>query len=421
MSWQDRLRGSLDLVSPDGKTFSAKWSGDSRSIAKKLGIFTYPKVDGVIAQDLGLEGTRYPLRLFFDGQDNDLESSRFFEAFNARGTWVVHHPTKGVLSLQPVNITENIEPTESGSITVFETEWLQTIAPGAVISTAQLAAFIRSQAQTVEDAALSQLTTIADQRSVEQVNALKSATETTLSVYDKTIAPLLEASGDLAAQEASIRRGISDTLSASPLDLTVLGGQIQAVMRLPAQISGDTLQVLTPFADFIDQISILPDEVADQNYINTLAIREIFLTSANSSMALASTSSVFVTRSQTLEAADLVSFEFQTMTDALDGAQEQFETLRLDQQYFSQSLSFVESAQITAGAVRYLLEASFDLAIEKRFTLDRERAPIEITITEYGTLGDEDSNFDLFIASNQLKDSDILLLPAGRCAGGART
>ena len=413
MSWQDRVQGTIELTSPDGEVFSAKWIGNSRSVQKKLGIFTYPKFDGAVIQDLGLAGTRYPFRLHFDGPDNDLESSRFFDAFTARGTWQVQHPTKGLLTLQPSTITENIEPVESGSITVFETEWLQSVSPAAVVSTVQLAAFIRSQSRNIDDVALSQMTDATRQQSVEEFFAIRSATESTLSVYDKTIASLLETSGELAAEAAGIRRGIVDTLSTTPLDLTVLGGQIQAVMRTPSKATGDTLQTLKPFADFIDQVSDLPDEEADQNYLNILAIREIFLTSANSSMALISSSNSLDTRAQALEAADLLSLQFQTITDALDGAQKQFETLRVDQQYFSQSTSFVESAQITAGATRYLLEASFNLAVEKRFTLDRERAPIEITITEYGELGDEDSNFDLFIASNQLKANDILLLPAG--------
>ena len=37
-----------------------------------------------------------------------------------------------------------------------------------------------------------------------------------------------------------------------------------------------------------------------------------------------------------------------------------------------------------------------------------------ITIDEYGELGDNDINYDLFISSNNLKGNDILLLEAGR-------
>lgn len=414
MSWQDRLRGEIELTSPDGQVFTAKWSGNSRSVEKKLGIFTYPKVDGAIIQDLGLDSIRYPLTISFDGPDNDLESNRFLAAFSARGTWRVVHPAKGVLQLQPIRVSESIEPVESGSLTVFDTEWIRPAAEGAVSTTVQLASSIQDQVGVVEDAALTQLTTVAKQENIDQVNAIKSATEKSLSVYDKTVGTILELSGELAAAVAAVRRGIAETLDTSPLDLTVLGGQIQSVMRLPSAITGDVLQTIKPFSDFIDQMSVLPDEVADQTYLNVLSIREIFLAGANSSIARSSTGGIFETRAQALEAADLASLEFQTMTDALDSAQEQFEALRIDQQYFSQSITFVKSAQITSAAVRYLLQASFDLAVEKQIILNLERSPIEITITEYGGLGDNDINYDLFIDSNELKGDEILLLPAGR-------
>lgn len=411
MSWQDRVRGSLRLISPGGKTFDAKWMGDSRSAEKKLGIFTYPKTNGIVIQDLGLNGTRYPFRLFFDGEDNDLESTRFFDAFNERGTWIVNHPTKGRMALQPVSITERIEPVESGSVTVFETQWLEPVSGEVALSDAQIEAIVNNLSDEIDATALDQLNNTALQDSVEQTNALVSETEKTLSVYDKTIGPLVEISEELAVKAAAIRRGIADTLSLTPLDLTVLGGQIQAIVSLPAQITGDLLQTIRPIGDFIDKLSALPDEVANQNYINLLAIREVFLTSSNSAIAVISVQpSGTNSRAQTLEAVDFAAEALQTLTDGLDVAQEQFETLRLDQQYFSQSTTFNQSVRITALATRYQLETSFDLAIEKRFTLDRERAPIEITITEYGS----DDKLDEFIATNQLKGDDILLLPAGR-------
>ena len=411
MSWRDRVRGSIRLISPDSKTFDAKWVGDSRSAEKKLGIFTYPKTNGTVIQDLGLNGTRYPFRLFFDGEDNDLEATRFFEAFNERGTWAVDHPTKGRSALQPVSVTERIQPIESGSVTVFETQWIEPVSDEVALSDAQLAAIVDNLSDELEDTALDQLEDTAAQATTEEINALVSETEKTLSLYDETIGPLVAASGELAAQAAAIRRGIADTLSLTPLDLTVLGGQIQSIMRLPAQITGDILQTIQPIGDFIDALSALPDEVADQTYINTLAIREVFLTSANSAIAVVSVQPDGVTsRTQALEAVDFAGAALQTITDGLDVAQEQFETFRLDQQYFSQSASFTQSVRITAQATRQLLGAAFDLAVEKRFTLSRERAPIEITITEYGTI----DKLDEFIATNQLKSDDILLLPAGR-------
>ena len=97
MSWEDRVRGNITLTSPDGDNFVGKWIGDPRESQKQLGIFTYPKVDKQIVQDLGISGISYPLTIAFDGEDNDLEATRFFDALSARGPWSINHPTKGQL------------------------------------------------------------------------------------------------------------------------------------------------------------------------------------------------------------------------------------------------------------------------------------------------------------------------------------
>jgi hypothetical protein len=65
-------------------------------------------------------------------------------------------------------------------------------------------------------------------------------------------------------------------------------------------------------------------------------------------------------------------------------------------------------------ALKLLTLTSFDLKTEKRFTLEKERSPVEITITEYGEFGENDENLELFINSNNLKADEIYLLPAGK-------
>jgi hypothetical protein len=52
--------------------------------------------------------------------------------------------------------------------------------------------------------------------------------------------------------------------------------------------------------------------------------------------------------------------------------------------------------------------------VEKRFKLSLPRAPIEIVITEYGSLGENDAYLDEFISANDLSSYEILMLPAGR-------
>ncbi len=414
MSWLDRVRGNITLTSPDGDNFVGKWIGDTRESQKQLGIFTYPKVDKQIVQDLGISGISYPLTIAFDGEDNDLEGTRFFDALSARGPWLINHPTKGQLFLQPTSFKEIIAPVTSGTITMFQTSWIDVALPASIISVEQLSALVETQNNIVEAAALEQLETITDQSSVENIQALKSETEKQLSSYDETINTLTDFSDEVSAKVDGIKRSIDDTLSISPIDLTVLGGQIQALMRAPAAITGNVLQQLRVYQEFVNKVSDISGNVPDQTNLNVTSIKEIFAISANSSSNLISVRSEPETRETAITSLNLITEQFIQITEAFDTVQLSYNDQLIENQYFSQSLSFVESSLMSAQTAAFLLSITFDLAIEKRFELKEDRAAIEIAITEYGSLGDNDANFDLFIDTNMLKGDEILMLPAGR-------
>jgi prophage DNA circulation protein len=121
MSWLDRLRSDIELTSPSGAVFNPLWIGDDISMAKKLGIFEYPKVLGAVVQDMDVGATSYPLSLFFEGPDNDLEAADFFKACKERGPWTVIHPVDGTLILNLVNISKKVRPVESGNLTQVDT------------------------------------------------------------------------------------------------------------------------------------------------------------------------------------------------------------------------------------------------------------------------------------------------------------
>lgn len=265
------------------------------------------------------------------------------------------------------------------------------------------------QNEIVAAASLDQFTSIAKQESVSDISAIKSAANLSLSLMDSAFSAL----EGFEQASSSIRRGISDSLNMSPIDLTVLGGQIQSIMSLPAKISGDVLSAIRPVKYFIDKMIALPDNVADQTYLNVVAIRELFLTSANSSIAVSSTIGSVSTRSESVEVSLTASNEFKEITDFLDSDQELFSNNIIEKQYFSQSSSFIESTILTAMAIRYLNKQSFDLAVEKVIVLDRERSPIEIAISEYGD-DDIERSIELFIRSNKITGNDIIVIPAGR-------
>ena len=136
-TWLERTNDSIFFTSPEGNTFDALWIKNPRTLEKKLGIFNLPERTGAVVQDLDTGAVSYPLTFYFEGTNNDLESEKFFKACKERGRWLISHPTKGLLSLQLVNITEQIDPVDNGNITQFTSQWIEPDEISEGISTLQ--------------------------------------------------------------------------------------------------------------------------------------------------------------------------------------------------------------------------------------------------------------------------------------------
>ena len=199
------------------------------------------------------------------------------------------------------------------------------------------------------------------------------------------------------------------------------------MMELPGMIVTDIETRLSAYGAMIEAVlGIDSDGPTTQEGINKTAVKELTLTAAIVALGEIAVSSGpstdpttgasipgLATRSASIGTIEAISKSLTDITTGLDTDQELYIENDIDVQYFSQSSSYPDSLEVIYQSARYLLEQTFSLAIEKRITLTKDSAPIIITIEEYGELGDNDSNFDLFISSNQLKSNDIILLKAG--------
>ena len=414
MSWRDRLRQSIELTSPDGNIFEAAWQGNSRSMDKKLGLFEFPKVKGTKVQDLDIGSARYPLTIFFAGENNDQESDRFFKACRERGIWSVIHPVRGSLNLQLISVTENIQPVESGNVTQFDTEWIEPLEDSVVPSLFQQRSTIDSQIDEVNSTASDQIASNILQKTAAQIAAFEATVNAVVSSVEKFLAPIYELQSEINSQILSIKRGINSLLTAPVLDVVSIAGQIQALVQLPALAIADINSRIEAYGNFIDAALDFSPETAKTKDRNIVAVQELALTSGLAAIGFVSSTGELASRLQAIELIDTNTELFKNITDTLDGTQELFKNEIIDDQYFSQSESYSDVLLMISQTIAYLLRSAFDLSVEKRFVLEKMRAPIEITIFEYGDLGENDINFDLFIDSNGLKGNDILILPEGR-------
>ena len=414
MSWQDRVQKTILLRSPEGNNFEAKWIGNERSKEKSLGLFKYPKVAGTVVQDLEVNATSYPLTIYFDGPDNDIESSRFFDACSQSGLWLISHPTLGNIELQLQSVTEAIQPVTSGNVTRIELSFIEPLDPAVIGTSTQLSSTIEAQKNNVNEKASEQFDANIFQESVTAIKSVANAVSQITSFVKTSLEPLYKLNASIDSAVNSIFRSLSQLQTTTTIVPASIAGQVTNLIQLPLLATTDIESRNNAYVDLVDQLIALevPETTeADKNYISTI---ELALTACISSFSLIVSTGSLQTRTQAINAALLINSQFNSITDYLDLSQEAFEDNDIDMQYFSQSSSYSDALKMNAYGIRYLLTALFDLLVEKTFVIKTPRAPIEVCITEYGDLGLNDSNFDLFISSNKLKKSEFMILRPGR-------
>lgn len=457
--WRGRMGESVDLLSPDGSEFSAKWRGDTRDLDKKLGIFAYPRVKGNIVQDLEVNSTKYTIPLYFDGKDCDLIAKNFFQAAKEKGVWAVTHPVHGYLELQLVSIRENTDLIANGGYILMDTSWIEPIDPSNLKTASEILGTINAEVDELNITAAAQFaadlndTTEALRENIERVvNGMQN-------LSDAALDPLFSVVDSLDNLVLAVNNGIQDTLDAAVLEPLVLAGQIQQMFQLPLLGANDISSRLDYYGDLAtDVIEDMPGaaQIKPKDY-NRVAIAELALASITAAYAKIAVTGISAaqsgqpiasgrltseqilagispsiktipgsstltidnlnpipTRALAVETAIRIADSYAAFVAALDTAQERFESLDIDLQYFSQRQTYAQSAKLIALVIQFLLLSAFDLSVERRITLTRPRSPIEITVTEYGTLGENDVLLDLFLLSNGLTGDDIYLLPAGR-------
>lgn len=417
MSWQDRLRSTIDFTAPDGTKFSARWQGDDIEFAKRVAQYDVPLVDGTLVQDMGSKGVSFPLTIDFEGEDNDTTAFAFCRTLGRqRGTWTVVHPVYGSLTLQPIGpFILSAQPTQSGNITRVAGPWIEPLPPESVESIAQLGQRLQQEVANVNASAAEQFSAAVDLSNPESAAAiLSSGTQAMTALQTSPLAGLLSGAQDLKSQFDAGIQSVQTMFSTDPLDLAAIAGQVQELVELPALCQAEIGGLIMGFVGFAQSIlSVIPtgeDYATEPATAANVAMSELLLSSALSGLAIAVSSSTPETRDQALKAIDDSAAAFTDVRDALDDVQT------------SSAGAYVSASQTTASLSRldaliaaYLMGMLWDLAIARRFILDLPRAAIEVAITEYGVTdrAQIDDVYAMFIRTNGLLGNNVILLPAG--------
>lgn len=435
-NWRDRLAGEITFLSPEGNEFKGYWRGSPRSTPKKLGILRHPKIKGDLVQDMEVSSTLYPITFYFAGENHDTEAAAFHQSCKEKGPWEITHPVHGFIGLQLISVEEIDSPVEEGNITTFNTEWIEPIDPLTLKTARELKGIIDGKVKELNISAAQQFANDILDTSNSLRQAIESTTDGIQRVTDVILGPLFTTVDALDNAVNAIQNGIQDTYNATVIQALLLAGQIQNLITLPLFSSNALESRIGTYESLTSAfVALLPgedekavrDTASDDEKRNSIATTELALTAVVASLGRIVTTTAITpkglgaddvgtlaTRAQAIKAVTDITSLFNDIVDELELAQEAFSNKTIDKQYYCFNESYTDAALVVYLAVEYLLRTALELSVERRFTIDRPRAPIEIVISEYGGLGEKDANLDLFIRSNDLHGKDIMLLPRGR-------
>jgi hypothetical protein len=425
--WTSRVAETIELTSPMGQIIKAKWKGDSVSITKSVQRDRIPLMAGEIGKDMGSTAKEFPISIFFDGMFCDLLAKQFEDACTEIGTWQVNHPVHGMKTLLLLRVRGVVAPIESGGVIEFETDWFEPLDLMSLFSAVQLASLVAGLAENACVVSATAFDMSAFNTGFGDISSclamasvageiVKQAVGTTAWIATVTTSAVNVAKDRYDTSSQSLESEVEGTKEdRTAFDPEALSLAVSGMAMATSFGNTDGEKVLSNWESATDDmIAQLPSGAA---YVGTADANRAYTmqTALEASVAAVCSAMAYSdrqTRAQAVEAAQRLSALFAKVVDALDVVMEEFSGLRADRQYYAQTETYAVLNDLVAQTVKFLLRQTFDLAIEKRITLDRDKAPIQICFEEYGPDGDD--RFDDFIEWNQLEGDDILILPASR-------
>lgn len=415
MAWQDRLR-EASFQSAGGTSQAFDFEDVSRELDLRGTAYDFPDADGTYVQRMRNSGRRYPLRMFFWGNDYDLQAAAFEALLLEPGIGRLTHPAYGVVDVVPFGaLTRRDDLVSEANQAILEVTFWETT--GLIYPTAQgdpsaaVSASIEAYNVSAADELLDSLGLGTAAERVSFRNEFMSLYGTATATLDDVVGTVGAISSQYNAISTSIETGI-DSLVRTP---ATLARQLTLLLQSPGRVQTSIAQRLGAFGSLLSAVTaLLPGSRSnDSRQANTFHARDLYASTYVTGSVVSVVNTRFETKTDAVAAADVILGQLDQLVAWRD---EGFALLVEADPAVSVSTAdtgaayqaVLESVALAAG---FLVEISFTLKQERRIVLGSARTVIDLAAELYGAV---DSELDFLIETNALTGSEILELPRGR-------
>jgi hypothetical protein len=273
MSWIEKIKYSLIITTPDGKTYKPNWMAATKQTEWNVAEFDFIGKEGTLVKKSKKRGRRFTLELYFQGLDHLDIAQNFENSCNDERPITLQHPLYGTLIVQIPSI---LQDNTTYNVSRLQCTIIETIAESNPIVT-QNAADQIPKLKEIADENLE--LTITQKPSATDTNRLKQSTK---DIYAKGV-PVISLPEEFEEYNNAFNTASTYVNTAAATPLLAIRSTISLINK-PAlfKTSVDSRVNL-----LIDQFNVLRNTVVN---ITSIAGKQLYQAQSNaliSSMCIA--------------------------------------------------------------------------------------------------------------------------------------
>ena len=408
MAWQDRLAQAA-YTTPSGQRLTFLYENVRKSFDKKTSAFDFPDAVGTFIQDNGRSGRRLPLRIFFSGDDYDLDTNDFEVGLAEIGRGKLEHPIYGTLDVVPfgtINRRDDLKTAANQAI--LEVTFWETIDILFPSAQADPGAEVLTAVNEYNAATAEQFEEVLDIDTAVEEATFQNQYQLVLDIAQSILQDIADAQDDVRQEFNAIFESINAGIETLVEDPLTLAFQTTIFLQTPAKAIESIRARLDAYSNLATSIIGAEGSVRtpglDSQEANAFQNDDLFVSTAVTGAITSVVNNQFETKPEALSAAEEILDLASAVTVWRDANYESLGLIDTGGSY----QQFQEAVALTAG---FLVEISFSLKQERSIVLTHSRTIVDVVAELYGTV---DEFLDFLITSNNLTGSEILELPAGK-------
>jgi hypothetical protein len=405
MSWIERAKDKLVIMTGDGREYFPLWKEPQKSIEYNISQFEFPGVEGSIVSRGTRKGRKFPLEIYFGGENHLDDTERFLISCDDKRHWVVTHPYYGIFNAHPITINVDNTGDNVSKITISLIETIVENNPKGIDTPADkiIEGGIELQVRLLDSvtASMPVPTTLDKNLMSSQVTSVynegKSKIKLTadadnyFNLFNDANAAILDATDE-----------VSEAMTT-----------IQAMLNAPFQFIDSVKNRVNMLKNqFFKLVSSAENIVA---LFDRPSERRIY--EHNGAIIISSMAQASVTNIDYASAEEVIAVT-EILIDTYDGFTENLDTLQTDNgidedSYVPDAEAMIKLQALVDYTVSKLLEIALESKQERSIILEYDSNVILIAHRLYGLQAD-DSTIESLIATNNFGIEDLLQISAGR-------